>query len=277
MRVEKVGPVERLLSDGVGPPPSVAVVAAHPDDETIGVGNLLPRLREVTLIHVTDGAPRDRRWWGGMKFAPRNEYARARRDELRAALALAGVEPGRTRSLGVVDQEASRDLTTLACRLLDALYDVRPEVVLTHSYEGGHPDHDATAFAVHAACGTMQAHGTVPPVVAEFASYHAGEGGIRVGEFLPSDESSIVAVLGEAERDRKRRMIECFATQQETLRQFPIEVERFRRAPRYDFTRPPHPGRLFYENFEWGAVGEEWRVRAGEALRELGLDGEVRC
>ena len=33
---------------------------------------------------------------------------------------------------------------------------------------------------------------------------------------------------------------------------FPIAIERFRPAPDYDFTQPPHEGRLFYENYDWG-------------------------
>ena len=35
------------------------VVAAHPDDETVGAGAQLMRLPQLVLMHLTDGAPRD--------------------------------------------------------------------------------------------------------------------------------------------------------------------------------------------------------------------------
>ena len=53
-----------------------------------------------------------------------------------------------------------------------------------------------------------------------------------------------------------------------------FDAERFRPAPNYDFTRPPHAGQLFYEKFNWGMTGEQWRALAGRALQRLdkGLD-----
>ena len=59
--------------------------------------------------------------------------------------------------------------------------------------------------------------------------------------------------------------------QRAVLAPFPIGEEAFRTAPAYDFTRPPHPGRLHYENYPWGMDGARFRDLAAQALRELGL------
>src|SRR5690242_14956296 len=82
------------------------VVAAHPDDEAIGAGGLLQRLPGASVVHVTDGAPRDPSFLPEGLAKDRAEYAALRRDEAARALALAGIPADRVRSLGIVDQEA---------------------------------------------------------------------------------------------------------------------------------------------------------------------------
>jgi N-acetylglucosamine malate deacetylase 2 len=253
------------------------VLAAHPDDETIGAGGLLRHLPNVAVAHVTDGAPRERRWWGAPHLPTRADYARLRAEELARALDLACVPRDRRRSLGREDQRASLDLAGLARDVADLLADLRPGVVLTHAYEGGHPDHDAAAFAARAARDLMMQRGADPPVLLEFTSYFARGDGIATGNFLPSASDVVAIELSDGDRERKRRMMACFASQAETLRPFAADVERFRVAPEHDFARAPHGGRLHYERFEWGTTGAEWRARAAAALDALGLVEAARC
>jgi LmbE family N-acetylglucosaminyl deacetylase len=259
--------------------PRVAVIAAHPDDESIGLGGHLPRLHDVAIVHVTDGAPRQRTWWGAPELPSREEYVRVRRAELTSALSSAGIEEAQLQSLGIPDQEASLDLAGLAVRMASVLHELGCHVVLTHPYEGGHPDHDATAFVVHAACRILRRQGATVPSMIEFTSYHARpDGSSAAGEFLPAAGAEETAItLAGHERARKRHMLAAFATQRETLAQFSVRAERFRTAPAYDFTVPPHLGQLHYERFAWGCTGAEWRAHARRALRALELDAVAAC
>jgi LmbE family N-acetylglucosaminyl deacetylase len=248
--------------------PRIAVFAAHPDDETIGMGARLTELREPWIVHVTDGAPRDMQDATAYGFHTREEYARARRAELLAALELAGIGEDRTCSLGVADQEASYDLARLAWRVADFIRDFRPGIVFAPPYEGGHPDHDATAFAVHLACRLVEP----APAIHEYTLYHCRGGSLAAFEFLPYDGCAVETLeLSPGQRGRKCRMIECFRTQRNTLRPFGVEIERRRPAPAYDFCLPPRAGCIYYDSFPWGITSGEWMVKAREALDRLGL------
>ena len=241
----------------------VAIVVAHPDDETIGIGGQLALLADVVVVHVTDGAPRN----GGDAvrhgFGTRQAYARARRAELEAAVHLAGVPADALIGLGLPDQEAGLQLAALARRLADVLGEHRIEVVLTHAYEGGHPDHDATAFAVRAAARLAGVQGVV-----EMPFYRAAPEGWAKQSFMVDPRVPAIAIWLDADaRASKQRMMAAHASQAETLAGFDVKVERFRRAPAHDFAVPPNGGDLLYERYPWGMTGPRWQalVRAAQA------------
>jgi LmbE family N-acetylglucosaminyl deacetylase len=249
------------------------LVAAHPDDEVLGAGAQLPRMHGLRLIHVTDGGPRNLLDARAAGFTTRLGYVAARREELHGALQLAGIDPLRCETLEVVDQEASYSLASLTERLVEIFLNHQAEVVFSHAYEGGHPDHDATAFAVHAACRLIARRGARSPWIVEFTSYHARGGSLRTGDFLPGSEvPTLTLSLTEGQRALKARMLGRFTTQARTLQSFGISHERFRVAPLYRLTRLPHAGRLWYENFDWDMDGRRWRRLSGAALGELGIE-----
>lgn len=92
-----------------------------------------------------------------------------------------------------------------------------------------------------------------------------------VSTWLPgAAEGAVTVDLSDEEQAAKRAMIAAHRSQSATLAQFPVDTERFRPAPAYDFRQPPHAGRLNYEVFGW-ADGEAWRSAAAQALLELGI------
>lgn len=270
--------LDRLVAPdaAVAHPPRVLVIVAHPDDECIGAGALLADVPDAVVAHVTDGAPREIKAARRRGFRSRDAYAQARREEVVNALSHVGIPEARIRCLGFVDGEATLRLVELCHDVIDLLLELEPEIVLTHPYEGGHTDHDATAFAVHMAAGILRREGVASPVVVELTSYHHRNGKrVRAG-FLPRSHlpERALSLTPDAQL-LKLRMFEEFLSQRECLREFPIEVERFRLAPRYDFTAPPHEGTLDYERFCTTICGEEWRARASRALDLLRARGRL--
>ena len=255
--------------------PRALLVFAHPDDEVIAVGGRLERFRESRLVCVTDGAPRDGRDAREKGFSSLQDYASVRWAELNAAVRHAGLLPERflaqpdfgAAATSLSDQEAAWRLVELTRAVATELHHFRPEAVLTHPYEGGHPDHDACAFAVRSA---VRLHG-VRCVIVEAPFYHAAESGMKTGQFLPNGCKEAVRRLSVEEQRNKKERLACFVSQAETLRPFEIEEERYRFAPRYDFRQPPHAGKLFYENFPWGVTGAQFCGLVATALAELDL------
>jgi LmbE family N-acetylglucosaminyl deacetylase len=264
--------LDRLVLESplAGPPPRTVVVVAHPDDEAIGAGALMRDLPDVVVAHVTDGAPLHVEAARRNGHGTREDYLRARREEVVAALALVGVPAERIRCLGYVDGEAALRLVEISYAVAGLLDELRPEVVLTHPYEGGHTDHDATAFAVHLACGVLRREGVPAPLVLELTSYHNRHGRRVHSDFLPfwPVPTRRVDLPTEAQM-LKARMFRYFTTQQKVLSAFPLDVERFRIAPRYIFTVPPHDGPLDYERYCTTITGAEWRANAEKALHIL--------
>jgi N-acetylglucosamine malate deacetylase 2 len=157
----------------------VLIVVAHPDDETLGLGSQLCRFEDALLVHATDGAPRDGEDARNYGFATPAEYAAARRRELAAALRAGGADGVRTLCLGLPDKEAMANLAGLARRIARFFLKEKPAVVFTHTYEGGHPDHDSVAFAIHAAGRVLDC----PPTILEFPLYHRAAGEMVTGVF----------------------------------------------------------------------------------------------
>jgi N-acetylglucosamine malate deacetylase 2 len=266
-------PVSRSVT--APPAPKAVIIGAHPDDEVTGAGILLTQLPGVNLVQVTDGAPRNGRMAETLGFSGWEQYAKARRNETDNALAVAASNIGSISNIGIADQEAAYHLEPLTQKLMDIL--PGHDVVITHAYEGAHPDHDATALAVHAACRLLEQSGQVVPNIIEMMGYHLIEGREVFDRFLFHPDAGPVEtlVLTPSQQALKRHMFECYLTQRNVLKHFPIKAEGFRRAPRYDFLRPPHSGTLYYERYGWVTTGRIWRYEAGRALRSLNLINQL--
>ncbi len=271
-------PHSRLFGTGpLTPTIRCSVIVAHPADEVVGAGCLISKLVDVTVLHVTDGAPRDMQDATAAGFKDRSEYAQARKQECLCALAIANVPEDRVVDLEVVDQCASQYLADLTKKIATFLQQSATDIVVTHPYEGGHPDHDATAFATHAALRLMKKNGFRPPALFEMALHPSADFKAKLPEFLPgSERETTTLLLDERAQELKQRMFACFQTQRKSLDLSPVSPEKFRQPASYDFTAPPQDGKLHYENFNWALRSDEWQSLACKALADLFPQAEGR-
>jgi LmbE family N-acetylglucosaminyl deacetylase len=230
----------------------VLVVVAHYDDECIGASHILYRHRRTaTILHVTDSAPRDLAYARRAGFGSRAAYARARRAEMLAAVAIAGIMPEQCLQLNIPDLEAAHHVRGIA----NAIRRLNPGRLFTHAYEGGHPDHDACAVAARRALARLP--GTK---LFEMPYYHLATGSMRASEFISRDGTGVHAgLLSRAAVARRQAMFACHQSQRHVFGRFDPLREPYRQAPEYDFRQPPHAGTLYYETRPMGWTFDRWR------------------
>lgn len=127
------------------------VVAAHPDDETLGAGGLVAQATrrgiEVRLLCLTEGE-------GSHPRSPthdRGRLADRRRGELHAAALCLGLEESGVDLLGLPDGAVAEHTTEVTTAIVDL--GVLPGTVVVAPFrEDGHPDHEAAGRAAAAAC-----------------------------------------------------------------------------------------------------------------------------
>ena len=247
-----------------------SVIVAHPADEVVGAGCLISKLPQVSVLHITDGAPPDMQDATAAGFRNRSDYAKARKDECIAALSIANVPEERVVDFSITDQCAALCLPELAKKIAAFLQQTHADIVVTHPYEGGHPDHDATAFATHAAIRLMKKNGFRPPVLFEMALHPSTDWKAKVPEFLPGAEGETTTLLlDERSQKLKQQMFACFESQRASLEVSPLGPEKFRQPPPYNFSAPPQEGPLHYENLNLAFTSKDWHRLAGKALAEL--------
>jgi LmbE family N-acetylglucosaminyl deacetylase len=226
------------------------VVVAHPDDETGGCGGLLQRLRNPVVVFATDGAPADDFFWKSYG-SPRN-YAMVRRHEAATALAVAGVwqieflNDLKPLSAQFQDQQLYSRVGEAFDAVCAMVRRHRPDRLIVPAYEGGHPDHDTCSFLGYL---VRQRLGLA---VWEMPLYHRStDGELICQRFREFNGTELMLRLSPHELRNRELMVASYASQSGLEAFISNPVECYRPQPDYDYSRPPHPGAVNYEVWQW--------------------------
>lgn len=227
------------------------LLVAHSDDEVLGCSvamRCLPRLR---LVHATDGSAGDE---AVATERLREAMAALRGLEVRPSMAPCGLPDGS------LVEHAGALATALTAWLPDTV------LLITHAFEGGHPDHDACALAAQIACASEAERSGRHVARLEFAIYARSAGVIRANAFAPDAQPAPTVIkLSTEEQMRKWRALQAFAFQRHVVDRFPLKAEALRPAPDHDFTAMRRPDDLLFA-FRNPEREPTWREFAQSAL-----------
>jgi LmbE family N-acetylglucosaminyl deacetylase len=250
------------------------IVLAHPDDECVTYGALLQRMADPTVLFLTDGAPRDSYFW--QRYGSREAYAGLRQQEARQALALVGVHRvqfaaangnGCAASEVLIDQELFRVLPAAWRVLAEAIERLRPHALATLAYEGGHPDHDSCNLLVALAARSFGLPAWESPIYNRARESDADHP--RPQAFIQENGTEIDVCPTAEELARKREMWRAYSSQGDFLRFFSPERETVRPLAAYDYSQPPHPGKLNYEHWQWPMTGQQVSTAFSEFIKSF--------
>lgn len=218
-----------LSADNFG---KVLIFAAHPDDEAIACGGLLQRASESLVLFAVDGAPQH--YGFERQFGSLRGYSEERFREASKALALVPrCSFGRlVRKDGTffADQHLFLALEEAFASLQHLTRGFSPDLLVSHSFEGGHIDHDACHVLAKQAAGVL----SIPHM--EFPLYWRTPQREDVFQrFRDRRNDEIVLRLLPQELSVKKQILAEYKTQSKVTSVFRADTERFRSMAERDY------------------------------------------
>jgi LmbE family N-acetylglucosaminyl deacetylase len=223
----------------------ILILAPHPDDEVVACHATARRAMaegaQVFVLYLTHGCLARETLWPWQGAAHDGNVAERRHEaEIVAAeqrLKIAGWRPRPARYLW-------RELVKVEAEVSEAIQASEIDQLWVPAFEGGNPDHDgANAVASRFAAAGLS--------VLEFAEYNFLGGKVRSHAFPAPNGTEETLVLTLAERDAKLRSLGLYASERKNLGYVQTHLETWRPLPAHDYRHPPHPGRLWYNRFQW--------------------------
>lgn len=222
----------------------ILILVPHPDDEIVACAAAIGRARdqgsEIFTLYLTHGCiARETLWpWARRKY---EQIVARRRDEAEQAAKFLGVTP-----VGWSDRPARflwQHLAEAYNEIKAAIVRFKIDQLWVPAYEGGNADHDAL--------NALTCLFTTKISVLEFAEYNFVGGKTCSQEFPHPNGSEYVVELTGEERKKKRAALDIYDSETSNLNYVEIERECCRPLMAYDYSRPPHPGTLWYIRFQW--------------------------
>jgi LmbE family N-acetylglucosaminyl deacetylase len=223
----------------------ILILIPHPDDEVVGFSAALGRARtqgaEIFALYITNGCIARATLWPWQRKHHAAYVVRRRKEGEDIARFL------RMTPVGWNDARPARhlwpELSAVHAEIAAAVDAHNIDQLWVPAYEGGNADHDGVNAV--ASCFMPQLS------VLEFAEYNFCGGKAHSQEFPFPNGSEVTLTLTPAEQETKRKALALYVSEQMNLNYVKLQRECFRPLASYDYSQPPHNGKLWYARFQW--------------------------
>lgn len=222
----------------------ILILVPHPDDEVVACCAAISRAQkegaEVFALYLTHGCvSRETLWpWKRHRYYFYTERRHAEGETVARLLNLKVISWS-SRPARNLWQDLDRAYLTveqaIAAHNIDQLW--------VPAYEGGNADHDGTNALASVFAKKIS--------VLEFAEYNLFNGKPNSHKFPYPNGTEQTLTLTEGEQQKKIEALALYLSEQFNLSYVQTEHETFRPLASYDYSRPAHPGTLWYTRFQW--------------------------
>ena len=222
---------------------NILLIAAHPDDELVGTAFIIKKVllkKNLIIFFPTNGViSKEEMWfWDKRKY---QEKKNLRNKEMKKSLQYLGVKKFFKQNIPTRKLKENIEKTFKKINLLIKNWKI--DTVFCPAYEGGHQDHDVSNFI----CSRLRNNYKV----FEYAEYNFSKGKINCNEFVKPTKNEVTIKLSEKEKREKMRLLEIYNSEKGNLDYLKLDKECYRKLNDYDYSKPPHSGRLFYRRFSF--------------------------
>ncbi|MBV8060094.1 MAG: PIG-L family deacetylase [Alphaproteobacteria bacterium] len=222
----------------------ILILVPHPDDEIVACAATIGRARqagaEIFSLYLTHGCVSRETMWPWRRRAYPLVVAR-RRAEAEDVARFLDIRPA-----GWLDRPARhvwRDLPRVRAEIEQAVAQHDIDQLWVPAFEGGNADHDAINAVAQLFKPGLS--------VLEFAEYNYSDGRAHSHAFPFPNGQETVILLSAAEQAAKREALSRYPSENLNLSYVKCEREVYRPLGDYDYSKPAHPGVLWYARFQW--------------------------
>lgn len=222
----------------------ILILAPHPDDEIVAACAAIGRARaegaKVSVLFLTHGCiARKTLWpWQRENYQARLDLRKIEAEEtaLMLGVKIIGFQNRPTRHLW-------SELNHVKIEIEDTIKKHQIDQLWVPTYEGGHADHDG----LNGLCQTFKHKMSV----LEFSEYNYVNKTSNAQTFLAPNGTETTITLTDKEKQTKKMALALYASEQSNLDYVGTDKECFRPLADYDYSKPPHNGKLWYTRFQW--------------------------